>query len=98
MAEVPTLRLSHLNAAQRRAYVIAGNKLALNAGWDTEIMAIELQRLINLDFDVELTGFSLAEIDLILDDARGASIEAPAGLEDQISAVPANPATRRGDP
>src|SRR5260221_5980903 len=54
---VPTVRLSHLNDAQRRAYVIADNKLALNAGWDREVLAIELQALANLDFDVELTRF-----------------------------------------
>ena len=42
----PTLRLAHLNAAQRRAYVLADNKLALNAGWDQELLAIELQGLI----------------------------------------------------
>ena len=68
--EVPTLRLSHLSTAERRAYVIADNKLALNAGWDTDILAIELQALIELNFDVELTGFSLAEIDITLDQAR----------------------------
>ena len=49
---------------ERRAYVLADNKLALNAGWDREILAIELQALVDLEFDVELTGFSLAEIDL----------------------------------
>jgi ParB-like chromosome segregation protein Spo0J len=47
---VPTLRLSHLSAEERRAYVIADNKLALNAGWDQEILAIELQALVDLDF------------------------------------------------
>ena len=47
MPSVPTLRLSHLNAAQRRAYVIADNKLALNAGWDREVLAVELQALID---------------------------------------------------
>ena len=51
---VPTLRLSHLSAEERRAYVLADNKLALNAGWDSEILAIELQALIDLDFDVTL--------------------------------------------
>lgn len=69
MREVPTLALSQLNEADRRAYVIADNKLALNAGWDQEILAIELQALIDLNFEVELTGFSLAEIDLVIDDA-----------------------------
>src|SRR3954470_17726248 len=51
LQSVPTLRLSHLNAAQRRAYVIADNKLALNAGWDREVLAIELQALVDLDFE-----------------------------------------------
>src|SRR5215210_2597902 len=57
---VPALRLSHLTPAERKAYVLADNKLAQNAGWDRELLAIELQGLIDLDFDVELTGFSLA--------------------------------------
>jgi ParB-like chromosome segregation protein Spo0J len=48
---IPTLRLAHLSEAQRKAYVIADNKLALNAGWDRELLAIELQALIDLDFD-----------------------------------------------
>ncbi len=58
---VPTLALSHLSEAERRAYVLADNKLALNAGWDMEILAIELLALVDLEFDVEVTGFSLAE-------------------------------------
>jgi len=70
MKNVPTVRLSHLDTAQRRAYVLADNKLALNAGWDREVLAIELQALIDLDFGAEITGFSLAEIDLVLDEAR----------------------------
>src|SRR5882762_5023128 len=73
MQNVPTLRLSHLDAAQRRAYVIADNKLALNAGWDHEVLAIELQALVDLDFGVEITGFSLAEVDLVLEEARESS-------------------------
>src|SRR5215208_3525814 len=65
---VPTLRLSHLTEAQRRAYVIADNKLAQNAGWDRDVLAIELQALIDVEFDIELTGFSLAEVDILLDE------------------------------
>jgi len=49
-----------------RPGAIADNKLALNAGWDRETLAIELQALIDLDFDVELTGFALAETEIIL--------------------------------
>src|ERR1700704_3980854 len=70
LAKVPVLRLSHLSEVERRAYVIADNKLAQNAGWDREILAIELQNLVDLDFDVELTGFSLAEVEIALDEAR----------------------------
>ncbi len=65
--EVPIIRLSHLNEAERRAYILADNKLAENAGWDQEMLAVELQGLTDLEFDLELTGFETAEIDLILD-------------------------------
>jgi ParB-like chromosome segregation protein Spo0J len=60
--KVPTIQIDYLNEAQKRAYVIADNKLALNAGWDPEILAIELQHLssIDVDFDVEITGFETA--------------------------------------
>lgn len=97
LIEVPTLALSHLSAAERRAYVLADNKLALNAGWDTEILAIELQGLIDLDFDNGLTGFSLAEIDIVLDGAREASTATPAGPDDKIPIPPVQPVTRPGD-
>ena len=69
-AEVPVIELAHLSEAERRAYVIADNRLAELAGWDHEILAIELQSLsaMDLDFDLEITGFETAEIDLLLDD------------------------------
>jgi ParB-like chromosome segregation protein Spo0J len=70
---VPTCRLSHLSAAEKRAYILADNKLAEKAGWDKELLAIELQGLIDLDFEIELTGFEMPEIDLILEDAREAN-------------------------
>src|SRR3954451_15333642 len=94
---VPTLRLSHLSAAERRAYMIADNKLALNAGWDQEILAIELQALVELDFDLTLTGFSLAEVDLVLDGAADADPNAKVGPEDDIPAPSASPVSRLGD-
>jgi 16S rRNA G966 N2-methylase RsmD len=84
MASVPTLRLSHLDAAQRRAYVIADNKLALNAGWDRELLAIELQALIDMEFDVDVTGFSFAEIDLVLDDAQASPANPDPAADDII--------------
>ena len=66
--EVPTLKLEHLSEEQVRAYVIADNKLAECAGWDRDLLAIELQGLsdIDLDFDLEVTGFETAEIDLLI--------------------------------
>ena len=98
-AEVPTLRLSHLGPQERRAYVIADNKLAMNAGWDREILATELQALIDVQFDAELTGFSLAEIDLVLDEARESSPTGTIAAEDAAVPLPDPQAavTRKGD-
>jgi len=66
--EVPCIRLSHLTEAQRKAYVIADNKLALNAGWDDELLALELSELREDGFDLGLTGFSDDELDILLHD------------------------------
>ncbi|QDZ01336.2 ParB N-terminal domain-containing protein [Nitratireductor mangrovi] len=96
MADVPVLRLSHLSAEERRAYVLADNKLALNAGWDQELLALELQALIDLEFDVTITGFSLAEIDLTLDHAREASAASPDSA-DLVPPLPGQAATKTGD-
>lgn len=63
MGEVPTIELKGLSEAQKRAYVIADNKLALNAGWDEDLLKTELKALQNLDFDLELVGFSEDELD-----------------------------------
>ena len=99
LQSVPAVRLSHLDAAQRRAYVLADNKLALNAGWDRQLLAIELQALIDLSFDVEITGFSLAEVDLVLDEARESSAHAQDTPEDEIPPLidPDTAVTRRED-
>lgn len=97
LSGVPALRLSHLSAAEKRAYVLADNKLAEKAGWDRELLAIELQGLINLDFEVELTGFEVPEIDFILEDADAAKAEA-SGPEDRIpDPLPDASITRSGD-
>src|SRR5215216_819965 len=96
---VPTIRLSHLNAGQRRAFVLADNKLALNAGWDREVLAIELQGLIDLQFDVEIAGFSLAEVELVLDEARDSSPDQHDSPDDEIPplADAGRAVTTRGD-
>jgi DNA modification methylase len=94
---VPTVRLSHLSEADRRAYVLADNKLAEKAGWDRELLAIELQGLIELDVDIELTGFEMAEIDLILEEARETSSDA-SGPEDAAPEPSPGPAvSQTGD-
>ena len=62
LAELPVIEAGHLSDAQRRAYIIADNKLAMNAGWDDEMLRVELDALGVDGFDLELTGFSLDEV------------------------------------
>lgn len=81
MTEVPCVRLEHMTPEQKRAYVIADNKLALNAGWDDEILAEELRGLLEIDFNVELTGFSISEIDSLVE---GLIPEEPSDPDDDI--------------
>ncbi len=92
ITEVPCIELSHLTEAQRRAYVIADNKLALNAGWDDEMLRVEFQELQDLGFDVELTGFSMDEINAL-------TVEEVEGLtdEDAVPEAPETPISVRGD-
>lgn len=84
METVPCLRIQHMTEAEKRAYVIADNKLALNAGWDEELLAQELQGLLateNLGFDIGVIGFEVAEIDSLVE---GLSPEEPNNPEDDI--------------
>ena len=70
--KVPCIRLGHLTETQRRAYIIADNKLALNAGWDEEMLALELGDLGDLDFDLSLIGFDEAELgDIMAETTEG---------------------------
>lgn len=94
---VPTLALSHLSDTERRAYVIADNKLALKAGWDNEILGIELQALSDLEFDTELTGFSLAEIDLIIDEAGEADPDGHEDTDDEVTFSSGPAVSRQGE-
>lgn len=95
---VPVLQVTHLSPAEKRAYVLADNRLAEHAGWDREILAIELQALIDFEFDLEITGFDLAEIDIILDEDRVRKSQAAPGPEDDVPAVSTGPAvTQAGD-
>ena len=93
ITDVPSIRLTHLTDAQKKAYIIADNKLALNAGWDDEMLAVELTDLKDMGFDLDLTGFSTDEIEALL---------APTGTEgltdeDAVPEVPEAPVTVLGD-
>ena len=61
--EVPCVLVEHLTEAQKKAYILADNRLAMDAGWDDELLALELENLKELDFDIDFTGFDAAEID-----------------------------------
>ena len=67
MDTVPVIELSHLTKAQKQAYIIADNKLALNAGWDDQLLILELTELKELDFDINLTGFNADELNTLLE-------------------------------
>lgn len=93
MTEVPVMVAKGWSDAKKRAYVIADNKLALNAGWDNEMLALELGELQGMDFDLDLTGFSAEEIAALI------PLEIPPGLtdEDEAPEVKDNPTTVLGD-
>lgn len=83
LSEVPCLRLDHMSKTEKRAYVLADNKLALNAGWDEDLLAAELGVLMSsdLDFDVSITGFTIPEIDGVL---ASVEPEEPGDPEDDV--------------
>ena len=93
MEQVPTIEAAGWTDAQKRAYVIADNKLALNAGWDNELLALELGELGDIGFDLELTGFTDEEIKALM------PVQLEEGLtdEDATPAVPETPVTVLGD-
>ena len=86
LTEVPAIRITHLSAPEQRALMLADNKIALNAGWDMELLASELADLseLDLDFDLEITGFDVPEIDLIIEGVKAA--EAPADTVEEPDA------------
>lgn len=94
MEEVPCIVLSGLTEAQKKAYIIADNKMALNAGWDDELLKIELENLKELDFDLDLTGFNVDE----LDDILGKDEQEVEIVEDDFEVeVPEEPKAKLGD-
>ncbi|MGV8996862.1 MAG: site-specific DNA-methyltransferase [Parvibaculaceae bacterium] len=98
MDRIPCVRLENMTPAQKRAYVLADNKLALNAGWDDELLAEELQCLleIDLDFDIGVLGFSIPEIDSLIEGLNPEEVGDPA--EDQLPPLGGSPViSRLGD-
>nr|WP_281721807.1 DNA methyltransferase [Nitrosomonas nitrosa] len=95
MASVPTIQIGDLSEAQKRAYIIADNRLAESAGWDTELLRLELQYVtdLDLDFDLTLTGFETAEIDLLL---QGKETDSKADQAPEVDRS-ASAITREGD-
>ncbi|MBV1868414.1 MAG: ParB N-terminal domain-containing protein [Marinosulfonomonas sp.] len=94
ISEVPVVELSHLSEAQKRAYIIADNKLAENAGWDEDLLKIELEGLLALDFDVSLTGFEMGEIDGLL---IGEAADGPDARDDLPETAGGPAVTEPGD-
>lgn len=93
LVTVPVIEASHLTDAQRRAYIIADNRLALDAGWDEEMLAVEFADLDAMDFDLSLTGFTLDEIAEITAD----EIEEGLTDEDSVPELADDPVTVLGD-
>lgn len=93
LTDAPCIKLSHLSETQRKAYILADNKLALNAEWENSLLSVELEELIGSGFDISLTGFTQEEIDALK------PIEVTEGLtdEDAVPDVPEEPVTRLGD-
>lgn len=93
LAQVPVVVLDHLTEAQKRAYVIADNKLALNAGWDDELLRAEMADLVAQDFDMPVIGFSDDELaDLLADPTAVGNTD-----EDAVPEAPATPVAKPGD-
>lgn len=92
--EVPTIELSHLSPAQKKAYILADNKLALNSGWDEQLLKLELSEIESMGFDLDLVGFNKEELDTLL-----AENEISEGLtdEDSVPEIPEEPITKLGD-
>ncbi|WP_051090244.1 site-specific DNA-methyltransferase [Caldimonas manganoxidans] len=101
LTEVPVIELGHLTPAQKRAYVIADNRLALDAGWDEELLALELAELSEAGYDLALTGFEGEEIEALLAEATADAQTEPDAEDpdaaDDVPEAPAVPVSRPGD-
>lgn len=82
--QVPTIELSHMSDTQKRAYIIADNKLALNAGWDDEMLALEIEDLKDVGFDLSFTGFTIDDINALKTPDFDVATEDDQGKLDQL--------------
>jgi hypothetical protein len=89
LTEVPIIRVAHLSAPEKRAYRLADNRFSEKATWDNELLSVEVRELMDLEFDIELTGFETADIDIILDEGDSEA------SDDNIPAPAQGPATAR---
>ena len=88
LAEVPCVFVEHLTEAQKRAYILADNRLALDAGWDSDLLAIEMAELKDLGFDLELTGFDITEIEKLFADENGDTEDDDFDLDGALEETP----------
>lgn len=95
MDKVPCVRAEHLTEVQRRAYILADNRIALSSGWDESLLKLEFEELKSNGFNLDLTGFSLDEINQTMktagEDSKGN------GDPDEVPPPPKDPVTKRGD-
>lgn len=91
LAEIPVIELDHLSEAQKKAYILADNRLAEQAGWDQELLALELGELDGLGVDLTSIGFDAGEIDALLKHGEADP------REEETPALPETPVSRRGD-
>ena len=95
LKQVPCIRLSDLSEAQKKAYIIADNKLALNADWDDEMLALGLSELQDLDFDLDLTGFDADELNSLFED-QAEEVQGQTE-DDAVPEAPKTPVSKLGD-
>jgi ParB-like nuclease domain len=97
LIHVPVLRVTHLSDAERRAYAIADNRLAELAGWDDEILAIELGELRELDFDLAAIGFELADVEIVGNENEKTGTQSAAPKTDRGTGTSDRPVSGAGD-
>ena len=102
LAEVPVIELGHLTEHQKRAYILADNRLALDAGWDEDLLALELAELSDAGYELALTGFDEAELERllaseVLDEEMPGDEGATDDADEDVPDLPVNPVSRPGD-